>query len=260
MTDKNKQKQQTLRKHQVVGRDVERGISKTEDRAAKADNTDPLTEKEMLFIREYLFPSDGSQAFSAKGAAIRAGYSKRSAHTYGHRIFNKVSAHRYMATLQAPKMAQFDVTADRIMQEICALAFSNVMDYITFDDQGQAYVDLAKCTREQASALAGVDITDLPPVPMEDGEEPGFQAGRVQLRTRIKLWDKLSALDALMRRYNLIKPLEVNHTVSGSLTLDTTERARKVAFMLRKAAEEKRRSAVVDVSPEPDDGEDGEES
>jgi hypothetical protein len=50
------------------------------------------------------------------------------------------------------------------------------------------------------------------------------------------MFDKLDALEKLMRRHNLVKPIEVNHNHTGKVEYSLPDLARRTAFMLTKAA------------------------
>ena len=140
-----------------------------------------------------------------------------------------------MQQLQQPALDQFEVTRERLTAEMASLAFSNIKDFVQEDEEtGEAWIDITKCSREQAAALASFEVTELPPMKMVQG---GEEVTREVIKTKIKTYDKRPALELLMKRLDMIKPEEVNHTVK--LEMDDSERlelAKKMALMLRKAA------------------------
>lgn len=185
-----------------------------------------LTDQQEQFCREYLMPDPKSgKPFNGTQAAIRAGYAPKAARQQASRLLSNVNVQAYLSVLQAPSIKKFEVTQERIMEEVARVAFSNLFDFVTVDDNGYAYINLSDITREQAAALAQIEVIELPP----HGEEE-----REVLKVKIKMWDKLNALEKLMKRHGLLKE---QIEVSGKVELTSTELARRMAFMLRSAAE-----------------------
>ena len=83
-----------------------------------------LSAKQQAFCREYLVD------FNATQAAIRAGYSERSARSIGNENLTKPDIQKYLVALQKPVLEQFEVTQERVIQEIISLAFSNIFDFL----------------------------------------------------------------------------------------------------------------------------------
>jgi phage terminase small subunit len=48
---------------------------------------------------------------------------------------------------------KYELSAEKVIQELCKLAFADMADYINIDGAGDAYVDLSGLTRDQAAAL-----------------------------------------------------------------------------------------------------------
>lgn len=197
-----------------------------------------LTDQQEQFFREYLTPQGkDSKPFNGKQAAIRAGYSPKTAAQQASRLLTNVNGQAFLAKLQEPAIRKFEVTQERIMEEVAHLAFSNIMDYVTIDDNGQAFIDLSTMTRQQAAALAQIEVIELPPqegMTVDEKGEPQAYSREV-LKVKIKMWDKLNALEKLMKRHGLLKE---QIEISGKVELTSTELARRMAFMLRSAAEQ----------------------
>lgn len=208
-----------------------------------------LTGQQEAFAREYLMPQGkDAKPFNGTQAAIAAGYSPKTAASQASRMLNNVKVQALLSELQAPALAKFEVTQDRIMSEISNMAFSNILDFVTIHE-GQAWIDLSKCTREQASALAAFEVIELPPFKMvQDGEE----VVREVLKVKVKLWDKWPALEMLARRHDLVKPVAVDINHSGTVKVENGELARRVAFMLRKAVEDQKAAAASALAKQPD--------
>lgn len=203
------------------------------------------TAREEEFCRQYFFPTPteyvpelGTQdvPFNGTRAAMRSGYAKKSASVAANRLLGNDKIQRLMAEIQAPALKRFEITRDRILQEYAAIAFSNILDFVEVDPETkEAWIDISKATREEAAALSAFDVTELPPMKTVQG---GEEVCREVMRTKIKMHDKKQALDFLARMEGILSPDRLDVSVSQSI--DETDRidiAKRVAFMLRRAAE-----------------------
>jgi phage terminase small subunit len=86
------------------------------------------------------------------------------------------------------------ITADRVVLELEKLAFSNIRDFIEMRSDGSVHIDLLRATRNRAAAIHDVVVRGR-------AEGSGDEGG-VKL-TRIKLCDKVKALDMLARHLGM---------------------------------------------------------
>jgi len=93
--------------------------------------------------------------------------------------------------LRAASFDKYEITNDRIMRELALSAFARMKDYAAILDSG----DLEHVTSEESAA-----ITEL----VRD------RIGSVTTRTRIKLGNKQSALEALAKIAGLMKEQPAN--------------------------------------------------
>ena len=78
------------------------------------------------------------------------------------------------------------ITADRVMEELGRMAFSNMRDYVEWGPKGMTLRDHALLNEDQTAAVADVE-------PKGNGKI-----------ARLKLYDKLAALNALARHLGMI--------------------------------------------------------
>ena len=169
-----------------------------------------MTPKQQQFVDEYLVDLNATQA------AIRAGYSAKTAYSTGHENLRKPEIATAVTEAQAGRAKRLEVTADRVIEEFAKLAFANIADYVAAGPDGLTHADLANMSPEQTAAIAEMSQT---------------QKGAV----RIKLHDKKAALDSLAKHLGLFTDkLEVTGKDGAPLNdpEDTVLAARKIAFLM----------------------------
>lgn len=148
-----------------------------------------LTPKQQLFVDQYMIDRNATQA------AIRAGYSAATAEQQGCRLLRNVQV-RAAVDERCEKMAEkLEITAERVLQELALIGFSNMADYMRAGPDGDPYLDFSNLTREQAAALSEVTVEDF-----RDGR--GEDARDVR-RIKFKLSDKRAALVDLGKHLKL---------------------------------------------------------
>lgn len=153
--------------------------------ATKKRGPDGFTDKERMFVREYLVD------LHQTNAAIRAGYEPGSAKNRGSILMSKPHIKAAVAEGIAKRAAKIEVTADKVVQELAKLAFANIKNYIRIGTDGRAYLDLKQLTDDQAAAIAEItsDVTG--------------SGRRKNAVTKLKLADKKAALDSLARHLGM---------------------------------------------------------
>lgn len=123
--------------------------------------------------------------------------------------------------------------AGRVTQEIERLAFSNILDYVNIDDEGQASVDLRRLTPETAAAITEIETT----------ERVHPESGVLTRRTKIKLAGKLDALDKLVRVHGMYQD-----KLSVLLSSDDIDRA--IATLESQLEQRRLASPVLEHEPQ----------
>lgn len=155
-----------------------------------------LTPKQRQFCDEYLIDKNATQA------AIRAGYSVKTAGEQGSRLLANHKVRAYLAKKTETAAQKLGITHEKVLGELAKLSFSNMQDFIRTTSDGDAYIDLSELTRDQAAALTEVQVDDY-----VDGR--GDDARDVK-RIKIKLADKRAALVDLGKHLGLfVEKLEV---------------------------------------------------
>ncbi|WP_283608561.1 terminase small subunit [Faecalispora anaeroviscerum] len=134
-----------------------------------------MTEKQKRFCEEYLIDLNASQA------AIRAGYSARSAHSIATENMQKPAVRARIDEALATRSKRTGVNADRVVRELARVAFVNPTDVI--DMESATLKDDA--TEDDTAAVASVKVKTIPTA---DGQG---------MEREIKMADKLKALELL---------------------------------------------------------------
>jgi len=142
-----------------------------------------LTPKQERFVREYLVDLNTTQA------AIRTGYSKKTAYSIGQENLKKPEVAAEIKKAQKALAKKAKVTAESVIAEMGRIAFANMQDYLDVSDPTKPKVDLSRLTPAQASVIAEATV-----------DKQGFNQ-----RVKIKLHDKLSALTQLGMHLGLFK-------------------------------------------------------
>lgn len=83
-----------------------------------------LTPKQQCFCDEYLIDLNATQA------AIRAGYSVKTANEQGNRLLANVSIKSYLQKRAKDRETRTAVTQDKVLNELAKIAFSNSTDFV----------------------------------------------------------------------------------------------------------------------------------
>lgn len=150
---------------------------------------DSLTPKQQQFVKEYLVDLNGTQA------AIRAGYSPKTAQPQSSRLLLNVMVQRAINEGMRKRAKRVEVNADSVVAELAKLGFANMLDYMRTTDQGDAYVDLSDLDRDRAAAISEITVEDF-----TDGR--GDQSRDVR-KVKLKLHDKRAALVDLGKHLGL---------------------------------------------------------
>jgi phage terminase small subunit len=152
-----------------------------------------LTPKQARFVDEYLKDLNATQA------AVRAGYSARTAEQQGFQLLQKTSVQEAIAAGQKARERRTGITQDRVLLELARLAFFDVRKMLGADGTPKPINDLDDDT---AAAIAGVKVRR---VAGEDGESVTV--------IEYKIADKGQALANAMRHLGMFNDkLDLNVT------------------------------------------------
>lgn len=136
-----------------------------------------MTPNQQRFIQEYLVDLNATQA------AIRSGYSPHRAHVQASVLLANRKIAEAIALEQQARAVRTGITADRTLQELAILGFSDLTDFVEWDGQTVTLKNSADLDKVRRRAIAEISQT-------KDG-------------VKIKLHDKKGALDSIARHLGM---------------------------------------------------------
>lgn len=180
-----------------------------------------LTAKQARFVEEYLLDLNATQA------AVRAGYSQKTAKDIGCQNLAKLDIANAIAEAQAERSNRTEINQDWVLQKLAEIVNANMADYVSVDEDGQSHVDLSNVSRDKFAVITELTSDRL------NSRGSGGEKHSETVRTKIKLSDRQSALDKIARHVRFYND-RVEH--SGSLEIkgmSELEFARRIAFHLQ---------------------------
>jgi len=149
----------------------------------------PLNTRQALFVHEYLKEDNATQA------AIRAGYSPKTAYSIGSRLLKRVDVKDALSTKALQIADKADVSAARVLKEYSRIAFLNPQSM--YDKDGRM-LSISEMPEDAARAIAGLEEEDL----YEGRGEERTHIGRLK---KIRLAPKVAALEGLARHLGMFQ-------------------------------------------------------
>lgn len=142
-----------------------------------------LTEQQKKFCREYMKDFNGTQA------AIRAGYSKKTANEQASRLLANVNTQKFLESLKDKAAEKNEQLTQDIIDEIKKCGFSNIQNYLEGKNEIK---DLSQIPVEHAACVESIKKTVT-----EFGEDG------TKTSVAFKLHSKLDALEKLAKYVGL---------------------------------------------------------
>lgn len=146
-----------------------------------AKDGDGLNEMQRRFCDEYLIDLCGKQA------AIRAGYSPKSADAQASKLLTQGKVSARIEGLMAQHSKRTGVTQERIIRELARIAFADATDLINMDDA----TILEGVSRDDSAVIQSVKVKKIP---VDDG---------FIIEREVRMADKVKALELLGRRHRM---------------------------------------------------------
>jgi phage terminase small subunit len=162
-----------------------------------------LTPKQERFVLEYMIDMNATQA------AIRAGYSKKTAGQIGEQNLKKLEIKQAVAKVQAKTSDKLEITRERWLKELSCSAFIDIRDL--YEDDGS--IKLVRDMPENARrAIAGFEVAEI--FDRADGD----QKSAIGLLKKVRLIQKNNSLELIGKHLGFLGDRaegEVNITADG---------------------------------------------
>ena len=136
-----------------------------------------LTLKQQRFVQEYLIDGNATQA------AIRAGYSRKTAKSIATENLSKPAVQAALGQVHKDAAHRAGVTHERIMRELSRLAFTRIDEVASWQGKTLTIKDSAELSADQLAAIVEVIQT----------------TGKSGSTLKVKLYSKQSALESLLK-------------------------------------------------------------
>lgn len=147
-----------------------------------------MTEKQKIFANEYLIDLNATRAYRVAYPSVKKDETAAAAAT---RMLRNVKVAAYIQERMRERQKRTEITQDRVLQELAAIAFAKATDYAKVENGQVIIKDTVNLDEQQVKAIAGI------------------KEGKYGIE--LKLNDKEKALELLGRHLGMFKDkLEVS--------------------------------------------------
>ena len=141
-----------------------------------------MTEKQKIFADEYLIDLNATRAYRKAYPSVKKDETAAAA---AARMLRNVNVAEYIAERMQARQERTEITQDRVLEELAAIAFARATDYAEVRDDQVFIKDTAGLSENQIKAIAGI------------------KQGKFGIE--VKLNDKEKALELLGRHLGMFK-------------------------------------------------------
>ena len=175
-----------------------------------------LTPKQMRFVDEWLIDFNGKQA------AIRAGYSAKTAEATAARLLRNVKVQAEISRRHKDLQRRTEVTQERVVTELARVAFADATDYAQVETRMIEKDDGTEVSYQTVTLKNTAELS-----PEQRAAISGIKQGANGIE--VKLCDKIKALELLGRHIGMFNDkIEVKATVDNPFAGLSTEELRNV--------------------------------
>ena len=175
-----------------------------------------LTAKQRCFVQEYLVDLNATQA------AVRAGYSEKTAYSAGQRLLKNVEIQKNIAEAQSKRSTRTEITADRVLEELARIGFADIRKAVVW---GRSPLDTeADAARPNGLGIFPVEL--MPSSQMDDDIAAAVSEVSLTAKgVKIKLHDKLGALEKIGKHLGMFDGKGGNDDKAPTLNINITSNA-----------------------------------
>lgn len=155
-----------------------------------------MTEKQKIFANEYLIDLNATRAYKVAYPSVKK---DETARVNGSRMLTNANVAAYIKKRMWERQKRTEVTQDRVIEELAAIAFAKATDYVKIIRGNVILTDTKELSENQIKAIAGI----------KEGKNG----------VELKLNNKEKALELLGRHLGMFKDkLEVSETLEAEQT------------------------------------------
>ena len=164
-----------------------------------------LTARQELFVHEYLRDMNATQA------AIRAGFSEKSAAVQASRLLRNDNIQTTLQAAWRDKIRRADISADDVLRLITRAAFARLDDFVDWNQPEDPQVGEGFGVRIKSPDELGVDTELLTEISEEIRDLP---SGIRERSRKVKLVNKEQMISLLAKHFGIGTKVDVNLAVS----------------------------------------------
>lgn len=177
-----------------------------------------LTPKQIRWAQEYLVD------LNATRAAVRTGYSEKSADIQGFRMSKNVKVMAYVDRLKAARAERTGVSAERVLLELARIGLSDIGEMFIWDDERCAFIPSTHLSNDQRAAISSIKSRTINLRHLD---------GTLETKTflELKTYDKVAALKEIGKHLGIGENVNlfVRDGVSELTDDELAARAKKLA-------------------------------
>ncbi len=195
-----------------------------------------LTNKQANFVAEY------QKDMNATQAAIRAGYSSKSAEVIAAHLVKKSQVTEAIEKAMKSRLQKIGVYAERVLTELARVGLSDIRSL--YDDEGRLKHP-KDWDENTAAAIAGVEV-------MEEFEGKGKDKKYVGTTKKVRVFDKVRALEHLGKHLGIF-PTEKKEEDGGirDINLTNLELSAKIVYLVTLAVQKQKEREEIESKPLP---------
>ncbi len=181
---------------------MQRCKTKTDRMVNQMKKTIALTPKQQRFCEEYMVDLNATQA------AVRAGYSTKTAQEQSAQLLSKLIIQEYVAKLQHERRERVKIDSDHVLRRLVEIDQMDLLDILTESGTVRPVDDWPRIWRQYVTTI---DVTEII-------EGSGDERAVVGVLKKIKWPDKLKNLE-LIGRHVAVQAWKDVSKVEGTITV-----------------------------------------
>lgn len=187
-----------------------------------------LTEKQKIFVNEYLVDLNATRAYKVAYSNVKK---DDTAAVNGNRLLRNAKVKEYLDERMREREKRTEITQDKVLEELAAIAFSNgskyakVIEEIVYDENGEVLLDHdGNIVKQKVVELVLTDELS------ETDKKAIASIKRGKNGIEISTCDKVRALELLGKHLGMFKEkVEVSGNINNPYEELTTEQLLKIA-------------------------------